>query len=454
MYKTIKVPMNIQFEITSVCNEKCRHCYNYWRSESDSQNAFNMPLYLFDKCMDEIIANDVLHVIFTGGEPFINYDILLRGIQKASAAGLSTSCNSNLLIANKHKLEELHYAGLPHILTSLNSYDEQTNDYIASHNGALKKIINGIENATDAGIKISTNMIITKNNISHIHETVRLSYELGVKKFHVTRVIPPSYIDKRAIDEFDIGHKELQRILDDCKKASDDFPIEIKTLIPYPLCALKDLDQYSNFVGRPCAAGKRSMSIDSRGDAHACWHMVEDFGNVAEVGLLEVWQRMAKWRSGELIPNGCKNCEYLGLCGAGCRLAGHAYSGDLSADDNLRVGWEEISSLYTGNVGVDDVVAPFSDIFKMYKGSQTPELNGSLRNDLYAIESGLRIRDEQGFCIVNLVAGTSFFLEEKYAAIVKELRNNSPFKPSGYNNDLIDFFAYLAIKGVIKKISN
>ena len=192
MYRKLMSPMNVQLEITSKCNERCRHCYNYWRRDSEPDSTPNMSRELFDVCMDELIKNNVMHVIFTGGEPFFNFKTLCYGIERATNEGLSTSCNSNLLLANRDKLEGLHKAGLPHILTSLNSYNPETNDFISSRKGTFNSVVDAIKIAVDVGIKISINMIITRNNIDDIYKTGLLAHDLGVAKFHITRVVPPS----------------------------------------------------------------------------------------------------------------------------------------------------------------------------------------------------------------------------------------------------------------------
>jgi radical SAM protein with 4Fe4S-binding SPASM domain len=443
--------MNLQFEITSVCNEKCLHCYNYWRDDNDPASNFKMPKELFDVCMDEIIKNQVLHVIFTGGEPFTNFEVLLHGVKKATAAGLSVSCNSNLLIANREKLRLLKEAGLPHILTSLNSSNPETNDKIVSHKGAFEKIKNNIKLSVQSGIKISTNMIITRHNIHDIYETGRLSYELGAKKFHVTRVITPTYIKDEYNKDFTIEQEALMLILDQISRVKSDFPIGVKTLIPIPLCALKELDKYSNIIGRPCAAGKRAMSIDCNGHAHACWHMVESFGDITKIGLKKAWDNMHKWRSGELIPDDCQFCPSLPLCGAGCRLSMQAFGGNLSSPDLLRLGHQNIKRPYTGRVGVDDMDTEFDNILKQYEASFTPELYSSIEKDAYVVAKGIRIRDEDGFGVVSIVAGTSFFLEDTYTTMLKKLQKKDSFTLDDVGQEHKKALAYLAIKNVIQK---
>ena len=448
MYRKLKSPMTVQFEITSKCNERCRHCYNYWRRDSSPDSTSNMVREDFNACLDELIKNNVMHAIFTGGEPFFNFDTLRYGIERANQEGLSTSCNSNLLLADREKLSALREAGLPHILTSLNSYDPKTNDYITSHPGAFEIIVSSIKTAVDVGIKISTNMIITTNNINQIYETGLFAKSIGVSKFHITRVVPPSYISKEDQGEFHQGREELEKVLEQTVALDKDCDIEIKTLIPYPLCALGDLNKFSKYIGRPCAAGKRSMSIDSQGRGHACWHMTQEYGSVIELGLAQVWNDMQEWRSGHLIPAACKPCPYLPLCGAGCRVAGAQYLGELSAEDNLRTGWENITAPYTGTVGVDDMDIPFDAIAKLYEASYTPEVKETVATRQMKISDGVRVRKEDGFSVINVMAGTGFFLAEEMVAKITPFMDGKAFSIEDIKDELL--LSYLLVKGAVR----
>lgn len=449
MYRKLKSPVNVQFEITSKCNERCRHCYNYWRRDSSPNSTANMSKELFDACLEELIKNSVRHVIFTGGEPFFNFDTLVYGIRRANEARLSTTCNSNLLLADQEKLEVLHDAGLPHILTSLNSHNAETNDYITSHPGAFDIICRNIKLAVAVGIKISTNMIITQNNIDDIYQTGLLAHELGVSKFHITRVVPPSYITEKDRAEFAQGPEELRKVLGQTRRLEQDCDIEVKTLIPYPLCGLGDLTEFKQYIGRPCAAGKRAMSVDSQGYGHACWHMTKEYGKITELGLETVWNKMNEWRDGSLIPSECRECPWLPLCGAGCRVSGSVFYGDLSAPDNLRLGWESITSPYTGSVGVDDMDIPFSSIARLYEASYTSDLLEVLRSSPLVINREIRTRQEDGFTVISLMAGANFFLEQTKMNIIAPFLDGGEFRLSDLGDDE-ELAAYLMVKGVIQ----
>lgn len=61
-------------EITNKCNLKCIHCYN----ESDSHCDDIMSLKDFYRVIDYLIGNGISKIQITGGEPFLNKDILKK----------------------------------------------------------------------------------------------------------------------------------------------------------------------------------------------------------------------------------------------------------------------------------------------------------------------------------------------------------------------------------------
>ena len=58
---------------------------------------------------------------------------------------------------------------------------------------SLKKIIDGIKCCIRNGVRVSANMVVTKDNKHRVFETGKLMAELGCSKFFVTRAVPPVY---------------------------------------------------------------------------------------------------------------------------------------------------------------------------------------------------------------------------------------------------------------------
>lgn len=334
----LSAPTTTHIELTSSCNEKCRHCYNFWR-QYEGYTPKKVSKKQLDFILEEFKRNHVFHTIFTGGEPFLNFDNLVYGIREFSRAGISVSCNSNLLLATPERIRKLKEAGLEHILTTLNSYNATVNDFIVSTPGAYRKIITGIKNAVDNGIRISVNMIISQINLDHIYPTARTSTLLGAKKFHATRTVP---LLSRPLDEqreLQISKENALIILEQLVKVKEDFGIDVGTLIPFPYCLYGDkLDTYKEIYSHGCPAGNKMMSLNANGDAHACVHEARNYGNIFEIGLKGVWDNMKEWR-GDLFPKECKACSLFDICNGGCRIVGETYTGSLKAYDNLRVGW-------------------------------------------------------------------------------------------------------------------
>lgn len=401
---TLSLPSTVHIELTTSCCFNCRHCYNFWRKEKTK--PVSMSGEQLDRILDEIIKNDIMHVIFTGGEPLINSSVLLHGLKRLKEARASVSCNSSLAVLSSiERLSELKAAGLEHILTSLNSHRPDINDYLVSTPGAYKKIIEGIKNAVSAGIRISVNMIISESNIGDMYETAALASRLGAKKFFGTRVVPHLSDKLEEQKEFLIYQKEAGRIVNELMRVRKDFSMQVGTLVPYPFCFIVKgdrLEDYRDFYSHGCPAGNKMISLNANGDAHACVHESKNYGNILEIGIKGVWEKMNAWRSGVFFPDACKRCPLFDECNGGCRLCAEAYNGDISAPDNLKTGWKG---------GRDN---PW---FAEYSKLKPAEIRCSVPKDLRFIQ-------EKGFSAVNRFGSETLCVKDHIAKILKEYQKN------------------------------
>lgn len=427
---TLNAPTTVHVELTSGCNLRCRHCYNYWRHDKV------IPSFLtrekLDFILNELICNRVMHVIFTGGEPLLNYDNLCYGIKRLKENNISVSCNSNLLLATKSRMRELKQAGLDHVLTSLNSYNSKINDFIVSRKGSFRKVTKAIDLAIQAGIKISVNMIITKNNISHVYKTGKLAATLGAKSFFATRVVPnvEKTIDEQK--EFLTYGKEAKFVIEELQKVRNDFSMRVGSLIPYPYCFLRDVEKYKDFYMHGCPAGNKMMSINADGNVHACVHESQSYGSIFKIGLKGTWKNMYKlWQKGEVFPGECKKCQFFEKCNSGCPLIARASNKEFGTFDILRQGWDQ-----------------------GYKAETFTKTRYNLKHDKFYVSEKLRFREDKGFYVIDRFGSEIVCVKNKLAKkIIKYFKNKKPFTLADFRLNHKDNFVTLIDQKIIQNLN-
>jgi len=337
MSKVFRAPTIINLEITDRCNLKCRHCYNFWRRKQET-GFRSMTKDSMNKLFDDFTNARIFHVVFSGGEPFLNFEVLEFGLKKMLDNDISVSCNSNLMLATDDKIKRLRDIGLDHILTSLNSHDSNTNDYLVNKKQAFKKITKGIETTRRHGIKVSVNMIVLERNKDHVYATGKLVHELGCQKIFGTRIVPTVDFKNISQTEFKLAEERVLHTLEQLIRVKKETGIMIGTLVSYPLCLLSDLEKYADFVGRGCMGQSgHLMSINVNGDTHACAHEEKSYGNIFEIGIYQAYRNMRIWHNKSLRYRGCRNCDYIEICRTGCRMSAHAYVGKYNEKDPLMI---------------------------------------------------------------------------------------------------------------------
>eukprot|EP01155_Anaeramoeba_flamelloides_P029521 Anaeramoba_flamelloidesa85276_62.p1 GENE.a85276_62~~a85276_62.p1 ORF type:complete len:454 (-),score=32.99 a85276_62:1589-2950(-) len=430
MRKLFKAPTVINMEITDKCNAKCTHCYNFWREDNSLSNSLNREQ--FDKIVDEFVKAGVFHVVLTGGEPFSNFDLLEYGFKKLTENNISISCNSNLMLTTDDRMQRLKDAGVDHILTSVFSYKAEVVDRIFNVKGAIKKIEEGIIRARKYGIRVSANMVISKENKDDVYKTAEYVHNLGCQKIFGTRVVPSINSKGNVPENLQFESEEAIYVLDQLLKAKEDFGIMIGSLISYPLCLLKDLEKYKDFIGRGCPAGKgHRVSINANGEMHACTHEEDSYANILDEGLISGYQKMRKWHDGSYLFDECKMCPYVDVCNSGCRMDALAYNQEMNAKDHLMAQRREFINEYTL---LDE-----------------PDVLENIDKYNFIVPKRLRFRKEDGFYLVNIRWANTVTCTNKTAEfLLKYQESGEKFTLADFGADKKDILSLMYFKDVIE----
>lgn len=440
LYKTLSAPLDVQVEITTLCNEACIHCYNFWRGAKFKKTANNLPDVTLEKdkvlaIVDQLAKSQVFRVTFTGGEPFLFRQAVTEGVRSARKAGLDCSLNSNLTTITRENAESLKEAGLDFVLTSLHSFDEETHDEITQRKESFKRTLRGIKICQDAGLSVGVNMVVMKINQKQVFETGRFVKDLGINVFSATKAVP--CLGGNNFSEIGIDKNAFKKMIADLVLLEKTFRLNVDTLMAYPICALSDLASFWKFAQHSCGAGTTTCTIGSNGDIRPCSFADETYGNIFIDSLPQIWKEMKDWRDGSRLPENCvDNCKYFSQCGGGCRMEAK-FAGNKKGMDPLATGPLDVVSL------------PVSDF--------NPPPAGFWERQL-TVAPNLRLRKEEFGGIIAPQGRQPLLIDNAAYEIIEGLRDKAtPFSfqtiENAFNLSRVssDFFFTLFTEGIFRE---
>lgn len=334
VFRTLSAPVTVQWELTPFCNERCVHCYNYWRGPKSNEKLVISPetLTTYDRASQEIVKNKVFQVTVTGGEPLSVLKQAYPYIERLTENGVGISFNTNLTILTKERARLLKNLGVRSILTSLISSDPELNDELTNRPNTHHDVSRGIRLALAEGFWVAVNMVVTKRNLFDIFSTAEYVKSLGVTAFSATKASTP--INSPDFSEYALSREEFKFMINELLKVRRELGLHTDSLEFYPMCSF-DTQEARDFAGnRICNAGKTACTIGFDGLVRPCSHASQTYGSITEDdGLRGSWQRLQPWRTDEYTPQQCYMCPSRNRCRGGCRTEAFAIEGRLNAPD-------------------------------------------------------------------------------------------------------------------------
>lgn len=412
MYKTLSAPLVVQVEISSRCTSKCLHCYNHWRKDGDPKiHGADLSEEGIDKIMDQLVHHRLLHIVFTGGEPFLNKHILFRALKKAQTSGITTGINSNLVPVTAEDAVRLKRVGVTSVLTSLMGPTSEVHDGISQCKGSFKKAVEGIRFLQKAGVPVVVNMVVSQKNKQYLGETAAFVKSLGIKHFNSTRAGCPG--NCTDFSELSLNLQDFRDYLAELHATGEREQMSVGVLESYPLCAIKEVNRYKAFIGRRCSAAVTTLTVASDGDIRPCSHLDVVYGNIFKEDLASIWARMQEWRDGKLLPSECSSCKILAWCGGGCRMEAKMRNGSLSAIDPY--------------ISTRDVAYAASDLKKLSR-----QVASSPLPLMFRVNPEIRWRTEQFGAVVFIGARFQCYLNAAATKLLQEIER-------GYTYQMSDF---------------
>lgn len=344
--------INVCYMITSEqCNLACKYCFLGNNDEGKRSNFSleNMSVETADKAIAFFIRqmklsgtnfeNNKPVIIFYGGEPLMNYDVLvhiaekinnLRAIEKC-VQHLEMSIVTNGLLLTEERILKLKELGVS-IAISFDGFTEEANSMRVdlAGNNVFAKILNTLDMCKRIGVDVSLSVTLSEETIKDTKDILKLVDNYDVKSFGFNImmsdenfVIPQEYNDKASqfiIDEF----------------------VELRKRGIYEDRIMRKLKSFSKsqvYFSDCAATGGGQIVIAPSGQVgicHGCLHNKQYFVSDIDDAEFDATKHIDFIEWSQLTPinkEACQDCAALGICGGGCPInAMHLKKGNTIHD--------------------------------------------------------------------------------------------------------------------------
>jgi len=308
----LTAPYRMDLALTYRCNNACPHCY-----VARPPDYPEMDTAAWKKVLDRVWEVGIPHVCFTGGEATLRKD-LVELVAYAEGLGLVTGLLTNgRRLSDRAYVQALVTAGLDHVQITLESHDEAVHDRMVAALGAWRETVQGVQSTVAAGLYTTTNTTLTHENVAGIEETVAFIASLGVPTFACNSLI---YAGRGASVGTGFREGELAPILERVREAANRHGLRLIWYTPTQYCAFSPLQLELGV--KACTAALYNMCVEPDGAVIPCQSYCEPLGYILRDPWEAIWNHdLARTlRERRYVPEKCRECPELSLCGGGCPL--------------------------------------------------------------------------------------------------------------------------------------
>lgn len=327
-----KVDISIMYLIiTEACNLGCKYCYVKNSSSKNSQKK--MSIKTMEKSIDlfKELSSDNRRIIFYGGEPFLNREILKKGVLYARSIfgeDVEIAINTNATMITEEDVLFIKEHNLQ-LSISIDGNEKVTNSSRPLNNGVgtYKLIENSIGLLHDANIdNVNISITITKENCDNLKENTRYLVEkYNIRSFGFNFLLDyPTETNPMSVDII----KATDSLLDTYKYLRENRIYEdriSRKLIPFASrkVYLKDCGAFGNQI---------VVTPDGKiGPCQGFLYNRDFFDNdiILKKDVVES-ENFKEWsKRFPLNMEVCKHCEAIAICGGGCAYQAKIKEGSI-----------------------------------------------------------------------------------------------------------------------------
>ncbi len=322
-------PMGLLAELTHRCPLRCPYCSNPLALAAPDAELTTAD---WARVFQEAADLGVLQLHLSGGEPAARPD-LVELVRHAARTGLYTNLITSGVMLDAARLAALADAGLDHVQLSVQDSETGSADRIGGFPGGHARKLAFAGLVTSAGLPLTLNAVVHRQNLDRLDQIVLLALELGAKRLEVAHV---QYYGWALLNRDHLLPTRAQ--LD----AASDLVAQAQATYRGRLTIDYVVPDYYATEPKPCMGGwgRQVMVINPTGRVLPC-HAAESlpglvFDSVHDHSLSHIWacsDAFERYRGIGWMKGACQGCPKAGQDWGGCRCQAFALTGDVTATD-------------------------------------------------------------------------------------------------------------------------
>ena len=331
--------------MTDFCNLRCKYCF----VEHNMPKHFcrqNMSKEVMHKAIDKFVSlinkykPDNPIIVFYGGEPLLNWETVLDGLEYLSNVYPNTNITKSIITNGTLIVDGIAAELKKHNVNVGISIDgdkisHDANRIYPNQKGSWKDVLAGIQILKKHNIEPSASCVLPKGNISRIHKIL----ECLIEDIKFTKIGFNHVSVIASAQEYDPEYEEKysQCLLDAADTIIDKYPYVYEQKIGDKLQAF-----LSNQITRSsCTACGEQINVSTQGEIGLCQGFIGTKNTFNNTVFNEEYdpnqdEMFIEW--GKRTPffiKECLDCIALSTCGGGCPknakvVSGSAFNRDIS----------------------------------------------------------------------------------------------------------------------------
>ena len=183
------MPLTLQFELTSHCNVRCKHCYN-GSGEDNSKPDLMTPERWKDFARYIVSHGGIFQCVISGGEPLLLGEDLFEFMDILHDDGTSFLVISNCLLMTKEKAKRFKKYRFKWFQVSIDGVTRERHDDFRQRQGSWDCAVKAVFMLTNTGIPVTVAHTVTPANLHEVDSMCELVYELGASGIILGEVMP------------------------------------------------------------------------------------------------------------------------------------------------------------------------------------------------------------------------------------------------------------------------